>query len=102
MCLPEGGGGVSSGVPVLEDEPARAAHGELLGDVEDGVGQTFLQSFLVLLLDGVVPAEHLVEVNGLVELDHRAPLEGREDPAVRDGPLTALRHEHGSGNRAHI
>lgn len=63
---------------VRVDKPAGAAHGELLCDVEDGVGQTFLQGLLVLLLDGVMPAEHLVVVDGLVELDHWLALEGGE------------------------
>lgn len=78
---------------VLGDEPAGAAHGELLGQVEDGVGQTFLQGLLVLLLDGVVPAEHLVVVDGLVELDHWLALEGgkkEEDPGITGRPLITL------------
>lgn len=62
-------------MPVLVDQPAGAAHGELLSHVEDGVRKTFLQGLLVLLLDGVVPAEHLIVVDGLVELDHRSALE---------------------------
>lgn len=75
--LPEGRGGVSSGVSVLEDQPTRAACGKFLCDIQDGVGEAFLQSFLILFLDGVMPAEHLVVVDGLIELDDRTPLKRR-------------------------
>ena len=74
--LPERGGGISSGVSVLEDEAAGAVERELLCDVEDGVGQASLQGPLVLLLQGALPAEHLVVVNGLVELHHRVSCSG--------------------------
>lgn len=74
---------------VLVDEPAGAAHGELLSDVQDGVRQTFLQGLLILLLYGVVPAEHFIVVNGLVELDHWLALEEvkEKDPGITSRPL---------------
>lgn len=60
---------------MLGDQPARAAAGEFLGKVEDGAGQTFFQSFLVLVLNAAPPGEHLVVVDGLVELHHGRPFE---------------------------
>ena len=74
--LPERGGGIASRVSVLEDEAAGAVEGELLCDVQDGVGQASLQGLLVLLLQGVLPAEHLIVVDGLVELHHRVSCSG--------------------------
>lgn len=77
MSVPEGCRRASPRVSVLGHQPACAAAGEFLSNVEDGVGQTFHQSFLVLFLDGAVPGEQLIVVNGLIELHNRSPLEGK-------------------------
>lgn len=60
------------------EQPARAAAREFLSDIEDGVGYAPLQSFLVLFLNGAMPGEHLVVVDGLTELPNGGPLEEEE------------------------
>ena len=73
--VPEGGRSVAARESVLVDEATGAVEGEFLSDVEDGVGQAFLQGLFVILVDGFLPLEHLIIVYGLVELNYRISCE---------------------------